>query len=49
MVQSQELALIKTRTKPMEIRDETTADIVAIRDVNRRAFAQEQEGNIVVT
>lgn len=47
MVQSQELALIKTRTKPMEIRDETTADIDSIRDVNRRAFAQEQEGNIV--
>lgn len=31
----------------MEIRDETTADIDAIREVNRRAFAQNQEGNIV--
>ena len=33
----------------MEIRDETTVDIDAIREVNRRAFAQEQEGNIVDT
>ena len=45
MVQSQELALNQNR--PMEIREETTADIDAIREVNRRAFAQEQEGNIV--
>ena len=31
----------------MEIREETTADVDAIREVNRRAFAQDQEGNIV--
>lgn len=31
----------------MEIREETGADIEAIRRVNRRAFAQDQEGNIV--
>ena len=31
----------------MEIREETEADIEAIREVNRRAFAQDQEGNIV--
>ena len=31
----------------MEIREETAADLEAIREVNRRAFAQEQEGNIV--
>lgn len=31
----------------MEIREETAADVEAIREVNRRAFAQEQEGNIV--
>ena len=31
----------------MEIREETGADIEAIRRVNRCAFAQDQEGNIV--
>ena len=31
----------------MEIREETTADIEAIRHVNRRAFAQDQEANLV--
>lgn len=31
----------------MEIREETAADIEAIRKVNQRAFAQHQEGNIV--
>src|SRR5687767_465692 len=31
----------------MEIREETAADIEAIRRVNRRAFGQDQEGNIV--
>src|SRR5688500_19270774 len=31
----------------MEIREETAADLEAIREVNQRAFAREQEGNIV--
>lgn len=31
----------------MEIREETAADIEAIREVNQSAFAQDQEGNIV--
>lgn len=31
----------------MEIREETATDIEAIREVNRRAFAQDQEGNLV--
>jgi putative acetyltransferase len=31
----------------MEIREETGADVEAIREVNRRAFAQNHEGNIV--
>lgn len=31
----------------MEIREETAADVEAIREVNRRAFGQDQEGNIV--
>ena len=31
----------------MVIREETAADIEAIREVNRRAFAQDQEGNLV--
>jgi putative acetyltransferase len=31
----------------IEVRDERPADIAAIRDVNRRAFAQDQEANIV--
>ena len=31
----------------MEIREETNADVEAIREVNRSAFGQEQEGNIV--
>ena len=31
----------------VEIREEQADDIAAIRDVNRRAFGQEQEGNIV--
>lgn len=31
----------------MDLREETTADIEAIRIVNRRAFAQDQEGNLV--
>ncbi len=31
----------------MEIREETAADIEAIRKVNQRAFSQNQEGNIV--
>jgi putative acetyltransferase len=30
-----------------EIRDEQTGDLEAIREVNRRAFSQEQEGRIV--
>ena len=42
MVQGEELAL-----KIMEIREETAADVEAIREVNRRAFGQGQEGNIV--
>jgi putative acetyltransferase len=32
---------------PFEIREERPADIAAIRDVNRRAFGQDQEANIV--
>ena len=31
----------------IHIREELPEDVVAIRDVNRRAFGQEQEGNIV--
>ena len=31
----------------VEIRDERPEDVVAIREVNRRAFGQKQEGNIV--
>ena len=31
----------------IEIREEHTEDVAAIRDVNKRAFGQEQEGNIV--
>ena len=31
----------------IEIREERADDVVAIRDVNKRAFGQEQEGNIV--
>jgi len=31
----------------IEVRDERPGDIAAIRDVNRRAFAQDQEANIV--
>jgi putative acetyltransferase len=31
----------------MEIREERPDDIAAVRDVNRRAFGQDQEGNIV--
>ena len=31
----------------MEVRQETEADIEATREVNRRAFAQDQEGNLV--
>ena len=31
----------------IEIREETADDVAAIRDVNRRAFGQDQEGNIV--
>ena len=31
----------------IEIRTEESGDITAIRDVNRRAFGQQQEGNIV--
>lgn len=31
----------------IEIREERPGDIAAIRDVNRRAFGQDQEGNIV--
>lgn len=31
----------------VEIREERSGDIVAIRDLNKRAFGQEQEGNIV--
>jgi putative acetyltransferase len=31
----------------MDIREETAADVDAIREVNRLAFAQDQEGNIV--
>lgn len=31
----------------VNIREETAADIEAIREVNRRAFGQDQEGNIV--
>lgn len=32
---------------PIEIREETPADVAAIRDLNARAFGQAQEGNIV--
>ena len=32
---------------PIEIREEQANDIAAIREVNRRAFGQEQEGRIV--
>lgn len=31
----------------LEIREEHPDDVAAIRDVNRRAFGQDQEGNIV--
>jgi putative acetyltransferase len=31
----------------IEIREERPDDIAAIRDVNRRAFGQDQEGNLV--
>src|SRR6185295_7301743 len=31
----------------IEIREEVPDDVTAIRDVNRRAFGQDQEGNIV--
>lgn len=31
----------------IEIREERPEDLVAIRDVNKRAFGQDQEGNIV--
>jgi len=31
----------------IEIREERPGDVAAIRDVNRRAFGQDQEGNIV--
>ena len=31
----------------IEIREETADDVAAIRDVNRRAFGQDQEGSIV--
>ena len=31
----------------IEIREERPGDVVAIRDVNKRAFGQDQEGNIV--
>lgn len=31
----------------IDIRDEQSSDIAAVRDVNRRAFGQEQEANIV--
>lgn len=31
----------------IEIRQECAGDVAAIRDVNRRAFGQEQEGNII--
>ena len=31
----------------IEIREEHTGDVTAIRDVNKRAFGQDQEGNIV--
>jgi len=31
----------------IEVRDERRGDVAAIRDVNRRAFAQDQEANIV--
>jgi hypothetical protein len=31
----------------IEIREERPDDIAAVRDVNRRAFGQDQEGNII--
>src|SRR6266478_4190044 len=31
----------------IEIREERSDDIAAVRDVNKRAFGQDQEGNIV--
>jgi putative acetyltransferase len=46
MVQGEELAL-RFLKHQMEIREETAADIEAIREVNRLAFAQDQEGNLV--
>lgn len=36
-----------TKDNMIEIRPEEPGDIAAIRDVNRRAFGQDQEGNIV--
>lgn len=42
------LLLVRRTTDDMiEIRSEEPGDIEAIRDVNRRAFGQDQEGNIV--
>jgi len=32
---------------PIEIREERPDDVAAVRDLNRRAFGQDQEGNIV--
>ena len=39
----------RLRIKVIEIRPEQLGDIPAIRDVNRRAFGQDQEGHIVDT
>src|SRR4030095_4541152 len=35
------------KSMPIEIQEERPSDIAAIRDVNRRAFGQDQEANIV--
>jgi putative acetyltransferase len=35
------------RTDVIEIRQERSEDVAAVRDLNRRAFGQEQEGRIV--
>ena len=37
----------QTENELIEIRDEQPGDIAAVRDVNRQAFGQDQEGRIV--
>ena len=38
---------MKNESQTIDIRDEQPGDVAAIRDVNRRAFGQDQEGDIV--